>query len=169
MPYFAHLGGDFHCPVCGAVPAGSDDPRWAVFTWGFCRGGGFPGRRPYRVGDPLLWGKLPNGTTPAWTLFPDGGANIGDPAIRRLIYADSYSWRSICGRKCAGCGAEFGAVAVEVEDLRITSASIIASGSPLMVAQYHVYQADGSWLPMEDHDRPFEISSEPASIPDLPP
>lgn len=170
MPNFAFIEGIFRCPACRAVPGGSDHWQFAAFTWGFCRGQAFAGSRPYRIGDPLLWGSLPDGSTPAWTYFSDGGINLGDPTIRRLIAADRNSYKSLNGRKCGACGIEFGAVAVEVEDSRIISASIIAADSPFIVADYHVYQADGTWLPIEDLEGcQVALAKQPASIPKLPP
>jgi hypothetical protein len=69
----------------------------------------------YEVGDPLNWRSCADGSTSRWVYFEDdGGANIGDPAIRDLTVRD---WgQTFLEDKCPNCGQELGGAAVEIKD-----------------------------------------------------
>lgn len=119
MPRLAYVETIASCPGCGFV-----QDRLIQFQWGYCFASQ-PSTENYQIGQAIRWRKLQDGSIPAWIYFPDGEANIGDPAIVNLVLTDVGSWGWI---PCQKCGFPIGGAATKIENGIITQAWLFAEG-----------------------------------------
>lgn len=134
MP-FASVAIALACPNCSLAT----DPVVGM-RWGYCDSIRLNRVDPYSMGSPLAWASpLSTGEVPTWSSFSAFDANIGDPALSRvLVRANEVPAR------CLDCGHPSDGLGIEVSD------DLISGVLPLVMpdfepdVDYYVWES-GSW------------------------
>ena len=143
MPVFAHLAAVVPCPACGSDLAVGGR---VAFQWGYCVNPLHGGGTDYRVGDVVRWRPGPGGLVPAWTYFPGGGGNVGDPQFTDVLVRES-EFDTQC---CARCGQRVAGIGVRVRGGVIAGVRAYTDGLP--ASEVSVIDSGGAVVPRPEWD-----------------
>lgn len=146
-----------HCPEqsCGNLLS---DISW--FPWGGVFSADVNSGPVYSLGNGVLWFCTPAGQVPAYTIFPHGGGNQGDPGhpdVDVFIEMTPY-------RRCPGCSTELLGVVTSVRADLIVGVRAVEPGNwdPFVLARsYGESEFADSGIKMEwTISQPFTVIDE---------